>query len=63
MNYDLASAEYLIVLMSSHIEFHSRELHSSDSVPSREGPREARFIFARKRSEVHIMWKCHVEEC
>lgn len=39
MNYDLASAEYLIVLMSSHIEFRSRELHSSDSVLSREGPR------------------------
>ena len=63
MNYDLASAEYLIVLMSSHIEFHSRELHSSDSVPSREGPREVRFIFTRKRSEVHIMCKCHVQEC
>ena len=63
MNYDLAAAEYLIVLMSSHIEFRSCKLHGSDSVPSREGPREARFIFAKKRSEVHIMCKCHVQEC
>lgn len=63
MNYDLASAEYLIVLMSSHIEFRSRELHSSDSVLSREGPREACFIFASERSEVHILYKCHVQEC
>lgn len=63
MNYYLASAEYLIVLMSSRIEFRSRELHSNDSVLSSEGPREACFIFASERSEVHILCKCHVQEC
>ena len=47
MNYDLASAENLIVLMSSHIEFCSRELRSSDSVLSREGAEGAMLRFRK----------------
>ena len=72
MNYDLASAEYLIVLMSGHIDCHSHGLHSSPLShfisPQQQGAeqgkqREACFIFTSERSKVHIICKHHSQEC
>lgn len=66
MNYDLASAEYLIVLMSGHIDCRSPGLHSSPLShfisPQQQGAeqgkqREACFIFTSERSKVHKICK------